>query len=87
MIFFAIPLAIVVVYSFASRSSTGQTLLQDWNLDSYQRLFSSQVLDIVLLSLVMAIATTVICLLLGYPFAYYIATRGIACGTSCWSWC
>ena len=76
IIFFAIPLAIVVVYSFASRSATGQTLLEDWNLDSYQRLASSLVVEVVFRSLWLAAATTVICLLLGYPFAYYIATRG-----------
>jgi spermidine/putrescine transport system permease protein len=76
IIFFAIPLAIVVVYSFASRSATGQTLLQDWNLDSYQRLASSLVLEVVFRSLWLAAATTIICLLLGYPFAFYIATRG-----------
>ena len=76
VIFFAIPLAIVVLYSFASRSATGQTLLQDWNLDSYQRLASSLVVEVVFRSLWLAAATTIICLLLGYPFAYYIATRG-----------
>jgi spermidine/putrescine transport system permease protein len=76
VIFFAIPLAIVVVFSFASRSATGQTLLQDWNLDSYQRLASSLVVEVVFRSLWLAAATTIICLLLGYPFAYYIATRG-----------
>ena len=76
IIFFAIPLAIVVVYSFASRSATGQTLLQDWNLDSYQRLASSLVVEVVFRSLWLAAASTIICLLLGYPFAYYIATRG-----------
>jgi spermidine/putrescine transport system permease protein len=76
VIFFAIPLAIVLVFSFASRSATGQTLLQDWNLDSYQRLASSLVVEVVLRSLWLAAATTIICLLLGYPFAYYIATRG-----------
>jgi spermidine/putrescine transport system permease protein len=76
IIFFAIPLAIVLVFSFASRSATGQTLLQDWNLDSYQRLASSLVVEVVFRSLWLAAASTVICLLLGYPFAYYIATRG-----------
>jgi spermidine/putrescine transport system permease protein len=76
IIFFAIPLAIVLVFSFASRSATGQTLLEDWNLESYQRLASSLVVEVVFRSLWLAAASTVICLLLGYPFAYYIATRG-----------
>jgi spermidine/putrescine transport system permease protein len=75
VIFFAIPLVIVVVYSFATRSRTGRTLLTDWNLSSYERLFDPLVLAITVRSLGFAIITTVISLAIGYPFAYYIATR------------
>jgi spermidine/putrescine transport system permease protein len=75
VLFFAIPLLSVVVYSFATRSSTGATLLQDWNLDSYRRLFDPLVGEIALRSFVLAVTTTIICLLLSYPLAYYMATR------------
>ena len=75
VLFFAIPLVIVVVYSFATRSSTGLTLLEGWNLDSYRRLFDPLVAEIAFRSLVMATATTVICLVLSYPLAYFMATR------------
>lgn len=75
-LFFALPLVIVFVYSFATRSSTGRTQLTGWNLDSYGRLFDPLVLQIFLRSLVLATATTVICLIVSYPFAYFIATRG-----------
>lgn len=78
VLFFAAPLLIVFVYSFATRSSTGRTLLQDWNLDSYRRLADSLVVEIAFRSLWLAVATTLICLLLAYPFAYYIATRTAA---------
>ncbi len=74
-VFFAVPLLIVVVYSFATRSSTGLTRLTGWNLDSYRRLFDPLVGEIAVRSLVLAVATTVICLAVSYPFAYYIATR------------
>jgi spermidine/putrescine transport system permease protein len=73
--FFAIPLIMVFVYSFATRSSTGKTLLQDWNLQSYQRLVDPIVRQIAWRSLWLAVVTTVICLILAYPFAYFIATR------------
>jgi spermidine/putrescine transport system permease protein len=73
--FFAIPLVLVFVYSFATRSSTGQTILADWNLESDQRLFSPDVLAIFVRSLFRAALTTAICLVFSYPFAYYIATR------------
>lgn len=75
VIFFAIPLAIVFVYSFATRSATGLTVLADWNLDSYARLLDPFVLQIAWRSFALAAATTLICLVVGYPFAYYIATR------------
>ena len=75
VLFFAVPLMIVVVYSFASRSSTGLTILGDWNLDSWARVFNSQVLQIAWRSLWLALATTVVTFIFGYPFAYWIATR------------
>lgn len=73
--FFALPLVLVFVYSFASRSSTGRTVLRNWNLDSYQRLLDPLVIEIFVRSFVLALVTTVICLLVSYPFAYFIATR------------
>lgn len=76
ILFFAIPLVLVFVYSFASRSSTGRTLLEDWNLDSYARLLDPLVIEIFVRSFVLALVTTILCLLVSYPFAYYIATRG-----------
>jgi spermidine/putrescine transport system permease protein len=76
VVFFAMPLVIVFVYSFATRSSTGRTRLADWNLDAYRRLLDPLVFEIFRRSLLLALATTVICLLVSYPFAYYIATRG-----------
>jgi spermidine/putrescine transport system permease protein len=76
VLFFAIPLVLVFVYSFASRSSTGRTVLENWNLDSYQRLLDPLVVQIFLRSLLLALVTTVVSLLVSYPFAYYIATRG-----------
>lgn len=75
ILLFAIPLVLVFVYSFASRSSTGQTLLQDWNLNSYKKIFTPLVGEIFLRSFVLAAITTVLCLVFSYPFAYYIATR------------
>jgi spermidine/putrescine transport system permease protein len=75
VIFFAIPLVLVLVYSFASRSSTGLTVLEGWNVESYKRLFTPLVAQIFGRSFLLALITTVICLLFSYPFAYYIATR------------
>jgi len=74
-IFFALPLVLVVVYSFATRNRFGGTDLSGWNTESYQALGDALVRQVLLRSLGLALLTTVICLVLAYPFAYYMATR------------
>ena len=74
-VFFAVPFAIVVVYSFATRTRTGGTALSGWNLDSYQRLGEAIVREVLVRSVGLAVLTTVICLVLAYPLAYFISTR------------
>jgi spermidine/putrescine transport system permease protein len=75
VLFFAAPLVIVLVYSFGTRSRTGRTILGDWNVASYGRLLDPLVLQIAARSFGLALLTTIICLVVGYPFAYYLATR------------
>ena len=75
ILFFAVPLVIVMVYSFGTRNRFGDTELANWNLDAYRKLAEPIVRDIVLRSLWLAILTTVICLVIAYPFAYFLATR------------
>jgi spermidine/putrescine transport system permease protein len=74
-LFFTLPLLIVFVFSFASRSRTGRPELEGWNVDSWTRLAEPLVRTIVVRSFTMAIFNTVLCLLIAYPFAYWIATR------------
>lgn len=73
--FFAVPLVIVFIYSFAGRTRTGKPIFSEWNLESYDKLLDPVVRTIVGRSLWLATLTTVICLAVGYPFAYWIATR------------
>lgn len=73
--FFAIPLVMVFVFSFASRSRTGTPILEDWNLDSWERLLTPLVAGLTWRSLWLAVVNTALCLVIGYPFAYWIATR------------
>jgi spermidine/putrescine transport system permease protein len=75
VLFFAIPLVIVMVYSFATRNRFGGTDLSGWNLDAYRKLSEPLVRDILFRSLWLALITTVICLIIAYPFSYYLATR------------
>ena len=70
--FFLIPLLSVFAYSFIERGTYGGVR---WNftLENYQRLFDGLYLGILWRSVSTAIVATAICLLLGYPFAYYLA--------------
>ncbi len=75
LVFFAIPLLTVIAYSFATRDRFGRGDLSRFNLDSYRALNDELIRDIILRSAGLAVLTTVICLLISYPFAYYMATR------------
>ncbi len=82
IIFFAIPLVIVFVVSvFGRRNPRGATVYGAPTLDAYRKIFevapdgSHLVLEIVWRSLWLSVVTTVVCLLLAYPLAYYIGTR------------
>ncbi len=73
--FFVLPLIIVFVFSFASRGRTGRPILENWNLDGWTRLTDPLVSTIVGRSLFVAVLNTGLCLIIGYAFAYWIATR------------
>jgi len=75
ILFFAIPLFIVVLYSFGTRNRFRGTDLANWNLESYRALGDDIVRTVLVRSVTLALITTVICLLVAYPLAYYISTR------------
>ncbi len=81
-LFFVVPLFIVVAVSFATRSSYGGVQWSNFNFDSYKALFTNFAgnfdplyINIFIRSIWFALLTTVLCLLVGYPFAYFIARR------------
>ncbi len=76
LVFFVVPFAIVVVYSFATRTAQGSVELGGWNLDSYSRLSEQIVRDVLTRSLTLALITTLVCRLIAYPFAYHMTTVG-----------
>ena len=73
LIFFIIPLVIVLIYSFLERGTYGGVIWQ-FTLDNYQRLAQEIYWGIFWRSLFLALITTIMCLLIGYPLAYFIAT-------------
>lgn len=73
-IFFVLPLGIVFVYSFLRRGVYGQ-LIWEFNLENYLRVVDPLYLQIFWYSTWIALVTTGLCLLIGYPFAYWIARQ------------
>ena len=71
-IFFIVPLLVVLAVSFAGRGTDGGV---EWtfSLTNYAQLSDPLYLRIYGRSLALALATTTLCLLLGYPLAYSIA--------------
>jgi spermidine/putrescine transport system permease protein len=71
-ILIVLPLILVAGLSFLSRGTYGQIEFKV-NLSNYTRLFDPLYAKILLFSLLVGFGTTVICLLVGYPLAYFIA--------------
>ena len=69
--FIVAPALIMLVYSFCERGTLGGVVFR-FTLDNYAAVFDPVYLWIVGRSLVFAAITTAICLLMGYPVAYYI---------------
>jgi spermidine/putrescine transport system permease protein len=75
MLFFVLPLIIVFVVSFSKRSLLG-VVEYDFNLDNYRRVFTETIyLRILGKSLWLAIVNTALCLVIAYPFAFFIARQ------------
>jgi spermidine/putrescine transport system permease protein len=72
ILFMILPLILVAILSFLSRGAYGDVVFR-FNLDNYVRLFDPLYLKILGYSLLVGLGTTVLCILIGYPLAYYIA--------------
>jgi spermidine/putrescine transport system permease protein len=67
-----LPLILVTGLSFLSRGSYGQVEVR-LNLTNYTRLFDALYGKVMIFSLGVGVGTTVICILVGYPLAYFLA--------------
>ncbi len=71
VVFFIIPLGIIWVLSFGEKRGIVDIEIT-WVLDNYRRAFDPLYLQIFVKSLWMATATTVVCLVVGFPVAFVI---------------
>ena len=74
LVFFLAPLVMVLLVSLGKRGPFGG-VVYEWNLDNYIRFLDRIYLKIFLRSVWIAAANTCLCLLFGYPLAYFIARR------------
>lgn len=75
-LFFLVPLAIIFVVSLGDRGALDRIDLSSPSLDNYARAFDPVFLNTFLNSIRFAAITTILCLLIGYPIAYWISRYG-----------
>ncbi len=75
LVFVVIPGLILFVYSFCERDEAGGVIFT-FNFDNYRRVFDPVYLRIFTRSVGYAALTTVLCVVIGYPVAYYIGRVG-----------
>lgn len=73
VMFIVIPIGFIFFISFMTKNVYGG-YIHKLDLTVYLRFFNNRYLRIFGYSALIALATTIVCLLLGYPFAYIIST-------------
>lgn len=74
IIFVMLPLIYILLISFMTRSAYGG-IDYIFTLDNYKEMFQPLYLKVIAKSFKLALITTGICLLVGYPMAYWIASK------------
>lgn len=72
LVFIVFPLILVLVYSFNSRSGMSLANFSP-TFDNFRRVFEPLYIKIFLVSILLAIGSTLLCIVVGYPVAYYIS--------------
>ncbi len=75
-LFFAIPVSLVLVYSFFERGTYGG-IHYAFTFDNYRHAVDPLYLRVFGFSIRVALITTTLALLIGYPAGYFIATRSV----------
>lgn len=75
LLFFLVPVVILVKASLSTRPSRFADPVFDWNWSNFSSAFNEYG-SVFLRSFIYAGTATVIAILIGYPLAYWIATRG-----------
>src|SRR4028119_365474 len=74
-LFFLVPLLFILAYSFGTSGVYGGITL-GFNPGNYLKVFDPLYLEIIVRTFIIALINTFLCLVLGYPLAYFIALKG-----------
>lgn len=69
-----IPMIYIIIMSFLTRGTYGGIVFH-FSMDGYKTLFDIKYMEVILKSVMISLRTTVMCILIGYPFAFYIAKQ------------
>ena len=71
-IFIVVPMLMIVMYAITKEGNS--TLTLNFTFDNFLRFFQDQIfIQVLIRSLILAVNTTLICIVVGYPTAYFIA--------------
>ncbi len=72
IVFIVLPMLMIVFYAFTTEGNSVMTI--NFTLDNFFRFFSDSIfINVLIRSLKLAIITTIICIFIGYPSAYFMA--------------
>ncbi|MFO7637554.1 MAG: ABC transporter permease [Clostridia bacterium] len=74
ILFIIFPLFLIIFYGFTESGSNGA----EFSLESFKRIFEPVYLRVIARSLLLALYSTVICLLIGYPAALFLADKNLS---------
>ncbi|HEY0387333.1 MAG TPA: ABC transporter permease [Gaiellales bacterium] len=75
LLFFLVPLGLIVVYSFATISLVTYDISYGWTFSNYRQIHDPLYFDTLTRSIFLSLTATVGCLLLGFPLAYFISRQ------------
>lgn len=72
ILFTILPLLIIVLFSFTEKTEMGNISMV-FTLDNYRKFFQPLYLNVLKRSVILAVVSTVMCLIVGYPMAYIMS--------------
>lgn len=72
ILFTILPLLIIVLFSFTEKTEMG-SISMVLTLDNYRKFFQPLYLNVLKRSVILAVVSTVMCLIVGYPMAYIMS--------------